>query len=126
MINVNNYTNTKLNKHFDSSEIKLIELHRLLQEFFVVNLFEVTHIGMIKNILIQQVMNPNSTITIGISYFEENKRILYLMQQLTEEARVESIRIALQKSFKIDLNNRLITIDYSDSTFIQGGRSCEI
>lgn len=125
MLNDNNYTKTKLNKHSDSSQIKSIELHHLLQEFFEANLLEVTHIGIIKNIFIQQVANTDSIITVDICWFEENKRILHLMRQLKEEERIDSIRIALQKSFKIDLNNRLITIDYSNSTLIQGGGAYE-
>jgi hypothetical protein len=106
-----NYTTTKLNKYYYSNNIKLVRLHNLLQDFFAANLFQLNNFRKIKNILIQQIRNPHSRIIIRIDYFQNDRKILNLMQQLTEEVRLESIRLALENLFNRNLSKRKLLLN---------------
>lgn len=108
MLLTKNNSNTKLNKYIDVTNTKLSELVGLIEDFMSVNFFEIAYGGKIKNIIIQQIENKNLTIVIKIGYFQNNKKILCLIQHLSDEEIKKVLRLAIEKSFNCNLSNRKI------------------
>lgn len=108
MLLPNNYSNTKLNKDFDIDNTELSELVRLLQEFLSVNLFNIDHGRKIKHSMLQQIENKDSLIVIKIGDFQNNKKMLCLIQQLSKQEMEKILLLALENSFNCNLSNRKI------------------
>lgn len=116
----NKISNTELNKHYYLSSIKS-ELVVLLQKSFPVNFFAVNNRKKLMDTLLLQVNDSRSIISVRIECFQNNREILRFMEYISEEERVESIKRTLEPSFKHDLSDRIVFIDYSNSIFNQGG-----
>ncbi|WP_148686802.1 hypothetical protein [Candidatus Nitrosocosmicus hydrocola] len=108
MLLSNNYSNTKLNKYSDIDSTELSELVRLLQEFLTVNLFKIGHGRKIKNSMLQQIENKDSLIVIKFGDFQNNKKMLCLIQQLSKQEVEKILLLALENSFNCNLSNRKI------------------
>lgn len=108
MLLPNNYSNTKLNKYCDVDDTNLSELADLLQDFLSVNIFQIGHDRNIKNVILKQIENKGSTIVIKNGYFQNNEKILFLIQHLSEEELEITLRLAIEKSFNCNLSHRKI------------------
>lgn len=108
MLLTNNYSNTKLNKYYDVNNTKLSELVGLLQDFLSVNTFEIGYNRKIKNVMLKQIENKDSIIFIKVSDFQSDKKILWLIQHLSEEEIEIAVRLALENSFNCNLSCRKI------------------
>ena len=104
----NNYNNTKLNKYYEINNTKLSELVDLLQDFLSVNMFEIGYDRKIKNVMLKQIENKDLIIFIKVSNFQNDKKILWLIQHLSEEEIEIAVRLALENSFNCNLSHRKI------------------
>jgi hypothetical protein len=108
MILPNSYSTTKLNKYCDVDNTNQSELADLLQDFFSVNLFKIGYD--IKNPMLQLIENKDSIIFINISDFQNNKKILCLIQYLSELDIEIALRLAMEETFNCNLSGRKINL----------------
>lgn len=108
MLLTNDNGNNKPNKYYDIDSTKLSELVDLLQDFLSVNMFKIGYDRKIKNMLLQQIENEESTIIIKIGDLQNNKKILVLIGRFSNEEIEIALHVALEKSFNCNLYNRKI------------------
>lgn len=106
----NNYCTTKLNKYCDVDNTNQSELADLLQDFFSVNLFKIGYDRKIKNPMLQLIENKDSIIFINISDFHKDKKILCLIQYLSELDIEIALRLAMEETFNCNLSGRKINL----------------
>jgi len=121
----NNLSDTKVNKYSDSCEINS-QLVNLLKEFFSVNFFATNNQRKLTNTLFQQVNDDYSIILVSIECFQNNPDMMHLMENISDDEKVESIRIALENSFKKNLYGRILVFDHPNCIFKQGENFYEI
>jgi len=104
----NNNSNTKPNKYCDVNNTKLSELVDLIKDFLSVNLYKISRDKKINNVILEQSEHRDSIIVVKLGYFQNNKKILCLIQDLSRVEIEIALRLALEKSFNCNLSKRKI------------------